>query len=145
MEQYDIIGAIKAYAESMKWHFIYGADSMLNYEAGNIDFAVGDLVLGATYVAKPTITNGRATDIEYDMLMTLGRKVDDDGTRADIDETLMQKHEARLKELVQMLSNAIGQIACNNELDVENVRIEVRINQTDENIDMAYATLTYIQ
>ena len=44
-----------------------------------------------------------------------------------------------------MLSNAIGQIACNNELDVENVRIEVRINQTDENIDMAYATLTYTQ
>jgi hypothetical protein len=138
MDQYDIIGAIETYALSQKWLFEYGIDNFYKSIQTNQQFDTGKIILIADFRAQPTKKS-------YTCLMMLGRKFDSDGQAADLDETSQQKYDRRLKELCQLLDTAIGQIACDNELDLTAGEIVVDINQFAANIDFAVSTNVFVQ
>jgi hypothetical protein len=146
MEQFDIIGALETYALSKNWKFIYGVDEFYKSAASIGEYTPGKIVMIADFRANPTITNGRVTEIEYTCLVMLGRKFDDNSQAASLDETSKQKYDRRLKELMQLLSTALGQVACDNELELTVGDMVVNINQYAENIDFAASPNTiYVQ
>jgi len=137
MDQFDIIGALEAYALSKGWLFEYGFDNFYKNLAANQEFANGELILIADFQADPTYKNGRITLISYTCLLMLGRKFDADGTAASLDETSKQKYDRRLKVLAQALAGGIAEFACDNELEITTAPIIVEINTFDTNIDFA--------
>jgi hypothetical protein len=146
MEQYGIIGAFEEYAQSKGWHNFYGIDTFYRSAATVQQYNPGELIFVYAFRATPTKVNGRTTEITYNCLMMLGRKFDETGEAASLDETSQQKYDRRLKELMQLLDIAIGEIACNNELEVTPGEIVPDINQFAENIDFAAATnVIYVQ
>jgi hypothetical protein len=142
MEQFDIIGALEEYAISQNWKFGYGVDEFYKSAATVQEFKAGDLIMLADFRAQPTIKNSVITEITYTCLIMLGRKYDDDGQSASLDETSKQKYDRRLKELCQMLAMAIGQVACDNQLEVTVGDIVVNINMYAENVDFAASSNT---
>lgn len=137
MDQYDIIGALESYALSQNWLFEYGVDQFYKSIQSNQQYDPGKIIMIADFRAQPTKKNGRTTEISYTCLIMLGRKFDDNGQAASIDETSEQKYDRRLKELCQLLDIAIGQVACDNELDLTVGDIVININMFSANIDFA--------
>jgi hypothetical protein len=137
MEQFDIIGALETYALSQGWIFEYGVNNFYKSATTVQEFQNGELIMIADFRAQPTIKNGRTTEITYTCLIMLGRKFDSTVEAASLDETSEQKYDRRLKELMQLLANAIGQVGCDNELDVTVGDMVVNINQYAANIDFA--------
>ena len=137
MDQFDIIGELETYALSQNWLFSYGVDEFYKSATTVQQYDPGKLIMIADFRAQPTIKNGRITEISYTCLIMLGRKFDDNGQAASLDETSQQKYDRRLKELMQMLVAAIAQVGCDNDLEVTTGDIVVNINQYAENIDFA--------
>ena len=141
MDQFDIIGALEAYATANSWLFTYGVDNYYKSAQSIQDYTVGKHILIADFRATPTIKNGRIMSISYTCLLMLGRKFDPTGgTSANLDETSDQKYDRRLKELMQLLAACIGTVACDNDLEVTAGEMVVNINQYAENLDFAAAT-----
>jgi hypothetical protein len=137
MDQFDIIGALEAHALSKDWLFVYGVDEFYKSAQTAQQYDNGKLVMVADFRAQPTYMNGRITEITYTCLIMLGRKFDTDGQAADLDETSEQKYDRRLKELMQLLAQAIAQVGCDNDLEITSGDIVVEINMYAENIDFA--------
>ena len=137
MEQFDIIGAIETYALSQGWIFEYGIDEFYRSAQTAQQYDPGQLVMVADFRALPVYRNGRIMQITYTCLIMLGRKFDADGQPASLDEDSKQKYDRRLKELMQMLANAIAQIGCDNQLEVTSGDMVVEINMFSENVDFA--------
>lgn len=137
MQQFDIIGALEAYALSKNWHFVYRFDSFYANIETVKEYAFGELVLCADFRANPTYSGSLVSEIRYECLLMLGRKFDADGVSATLDETSKQKYDRRLKELAQTLAGAIAEFACDNELIIESAPITVDINVYSTNIDFA--------
>jgi hypothetical protein len=83
--------------------------------------------------------------VRYTGSILLGRKVDADGTDASLDETYLEKYDARLLELMQLLVIFIGQFGCDNELDIEGLELPHAINRFDSNIDFVGGNVTFVQ
>lgn len=154
MDQFDLIGALRTYATSKSWAFLFGENFMRDYEASKINYTPGQLILGADpFVAKPSITKaGKIDQITYQGLIMLGRKFESSGgetptitTVSSLDETTIQKYDRRLKELMQTLSTNIISFACTNELEVKNLQFELRLNNLDENVDFIIASIELVQ
>ncbi len=146
MEQFDIIGAFETYALAQGWKFVYGYDDFYSNIGVQQEFANGELVLIADFRAITRINAGRINEITYTCLLMLGRKFDDNGEAASLDETAKQKYDRRLKDLAQMLANMIANVSCDNELDVTAAPIGVDINVFDTNIDFAISeNATFVQ
>lgn len=139
MTQFDIIGALEAYAAANSWLFAYGVDNYYKSAETIREYTPGKLILIADFRATPVIKNGRILNISYTCLLMLGRKFDTDGLTASLDETSIQKYDRRLKELMTLLASAIATVACDNELEVTPGEMVVNINQFAENIDFAAA------
>jgi len=137
MEQFNIIGQIEAYALNLGWHFVYRFDNFYNNIGVMNDYAPGQLVLCADFMATPTYSGAVISEIRYECLLMLGRKFDTDGIQSTMDETPKQKYDRRLKELAQTLASTIADFACDNELTIESAPITVDINVYDTNIDFA--------
>lgn len=137
MDQFDIIGALEAHALANKWLFVYGVDDFYKSAQTVQQYDNGQLIMVADFRAQPTIVNGRITEISYTCLIMLGRKFDTDGQAADLNEDSKQKYDRRLKELMQLLAQAIAQVACGNDLEVTVGDMIVEINLYSENIDFA--------
>lgn len=137
MEQFNIIGALKSYAENLGWIFVFGIDNFERNIQSVVEFSPGQLILMCDFRATPTIRNGQTMAISYTCLMMLGRKIDTDAQRSDLDETNQQKYDRRLKELMQLLNNTIAQVACDNQLDANPNELIVQVNMFAENIDFA--------
>jgi hypothetical protein len=146
MEQFDIIGALETYAISKNWDFVFTLNSFYSSAQTIKEYTPGKIIMIADSRDLPKITNGRVTEIEYTCLVMLGRKFDDNGQAASLDETSGQKYDRRLKELKQLLATALGQVACDNELEVIPSEIIFDVNQLAENIDFAMtANTVFIQ
>lgn len=142
MDQFDIIGVLESYALNNNWLFEYGINEFYKSAESNQQYDPGELIMFADFRALPKYKNGRITEISYTCLLMLGRKFDDNGQAASLDETSKQKYDRRLKELMQILANAIGQVACDNDLEVTVGDIVVNINMYSENIDFAVSPNT---
>ena len=144
MDNFDIVGVLRTYATAQGWLFFYGSNAYQNFEA---DAAIyqEQLVLTADFTARPTYTNGRVMTIQYNGVVMLGRKSEIEGTLSSLDETMIQKYDRRLLELMQLLSNALGSIACSNELEISSANFRLDINKFDTNIDFIAGEVTLIQ
>jgi hypothetical protein len=146
MDDFDIIGTLRAYAVSQGWRFTYGLDSFYRSAQTIGHYSPGDLILVIDFNALPVYKNGKTISITYTCLMMLGRKFDLDGQVASLDETSDQKYDRRLLELMQLLSTAIADISCQNELEASTAPMGFSINEFAENIDFAVSdAVTFIQ
>jgi len=145
MKQFDIIGQLYRAAVANNWRFAAGDNFYQNIELANNSIEIGQHVLTAEFNTTPTIINGRVTEINYNGSIMLGRKVDNDGQIASLDETYLQKYNARLLELMQLLANFIGQFACDNELEITSIELVHSINNFDTNIDFVGGNITIVQ
>lgn len=168
MDKLNIVGALKSYAVSQRWHFLYGSRFMQNYEADQKEYKNGDLILAVfPFKSNPKYTGGGTiSEVTYTGIIMLGQKFDDDGTEAipdnddtpdneevkyndgtpaSLDETQIQKYERRLKDLIALVGQHIGSFACANELEVVSCTIEEDLNKFDTLIDFALAQITFKQ
>jgi hypothetical protein len=167
MTKFDLVGALRTYCISKGWHFLYGSAFYQNIEADEA-YLNGELILGADFNARPVYGRGMGiTEIQYSGILLLGRKFDNDGTDAvvddpgtpedetvlatndatpaSLDESMIQKYDRRLLELMTYLSGAIQALSCANELNVTNCEIKMDINKFDTNIDFVAANITFVQ
>ena len=144
MDNFDLIGALKNYAENKGWVFLAGSMAFQNYEATKNTYNTNQLVLGANFSANPTIINGAVTEIRYPGLLFLGRKFES-STFSKLNETFIQKYDNRLKDLMGLITNMIINFSCYNELNAEGVTIEMELNRYDENLDFVGGNITFVQ
>lgn len=145
MEQFDLIGQLYRQAKANRWAFAAGDDFYKNIELANQHLETGQLVLTAEFNAFPTIINGRTTEIRYEGAIMLGRKQDNDGMEASLDEDYLDKYNRRLLELMQYLVIFIGTFTCENELEITAMELIQQINTFDSNIDFVGGNITLIQ
>ena len=107
--------------------------------------ASGQLVLTAEFNAFPIFVNGRNPEIEYRGSIMLGRKVDEDGTNASLDEDFMDKYQRRLLELMQLLAVFLGSFECENDLSILSSEFILSLNRFDTNIDFVGGNITIKQ
>lgn len=145
MDKFDLIGQLHRAALAKQWHFIYGNNFYINYEASQKTYYPSDLVLTADFTSQPTIKNALVTEIRYNGILMLGEKESDIGYKSSLDETMQQKYNRRLLRLMTLLTDFIGQFSCDNELDITVNNFSVDINRFDTNIDFVVMELTLIQ
>jgi len=146
MTQFDIIGELADYAAANSMQFISGANFYQNYEATLKEYGEGQLILAARFDAAPKFSPGyKIESITYTGALMLGRKFELTDTHSNLDETFYQKYNARLLELMTMLSTAIATFACDNELSITQCNYNMLLNQLDENIDFVEAVITFVQ
>lgn len=151
MEQYGLIDVLRQYCIDNDIEFLYGTNFYQNIEASSREYSADQLVMGADFNARPSrAVGGKVVAIEYIGAIALGRKfetpdVNNPEGEASLDETYIQKYDRRLKDLSQQLSNIVGQIACDNELETTGEDLRFDINKFDTNIDFVVMNLTYIQ
>jgi len=147
MIPFDIIGALRTYAADNDWVFLSGEKWMQDYEATQNTYEDGQLVLGVDFQeAIPTRNNGVVSEIKYPGILLLGRKFDSTlaGTHVNLDETFIQKYDARLLFLTTAISNFIKEFSCENKLDTESENMSLRLNSLDETIDFAVNRITFV-
>lgn len=71
----------------------------------------------------------------------LGQKREDT-TVSTLDETAIQKYDARLKTLLETLTSALGEFSCKHQYDITQSNFRVDINRFDINIDVVAGTIT---
>jgi hypothetical protein len=145
MDNFGLVDVLEAYALGQGWKFVLKFDEFYANLEVQDEYINGQLVLTADVKSNPTIVNGQVTTITYTALLALGRKFDDDGEVASLDESYKQKYDRRLKDLESALASTIGTVACSNELDVTNTDFISDINVYDTNIDFIITTATFIQ
>lgn len=146
MTNFDLIGELRTYAAANSMQFLSGAQWNQNYEASQKDYENGQLVLTVDFEAVPVFSRGyKISEIRYEGVIALGRKFEETPTMSSLDETFIQKYDNRLLDLMTMLSNAISDFACDNELEVLNVRMAMQLNKFDTNIDFIAASITFVQ
>jgi len=144
MTNFDIIGVLRTYAAAKGWVFLSGASWYQNYELSQATLTAGKIILAVDFEASPVIKNKKVLQVNYSGLMMLGEKRES-LTESSLDETYIQKYDARLLALMTLLASTIGDIACTNELDIQNLSFKVGLNKFDENADFVIGTLNLIQ
>jgi len=149
MDRYDIIGALRDYATNEEdergWHFFAGEKWILNYHTNTVEFSNGQLMLACMFTCLPTMVNGVVQSVTYDGIIFMGRKFDPDGTQCSLSETFIQKYDARLKDLLEMLIITISDFACVNKLSVQFKDIPYELDSFDTDIDMVAANVTFTE
>lgn len=144
MTNFDIIGVLRTYAASKGWVFLSGAEFYQNAELTRSTIAANQTILGVMFTARPTIKNKKVTSIQYVGKMFLGEKKETT-TESSLDELFIQKYDRRLLALSTLLATTIGDVACSNDLDVNGLVFDMKLNMFDENIDGVDCSLTFIQ
>jgi len=146
MVKFDIIGALKTYADANNMKFLSGSAWFQNYESDVESYDNGELVLGCDFNCQPTYSRGQVQSIRYSGVLMLGRKFEElGGSGSNVDETFYQKYVLRLQELTTELDILIREIICANELEVLSCTIANDLNKFDTNIDFVAATITFEQ
>ena len=144
MDRFDIVSAFRTFATSKGWHFIYGSDEYASVDWH--EYLTDELVLVCDIVPLPKfgVHGGSVQDVTYSGLIMLGRKFEAD-TTASLDETMLQKHDRRLKDLWTLLSNNIGVMACSNGLTISVGGSVNLINFYSTNIDFVKFDVTFTE
>ena len=146
MTNFDLIGQLESYAAAHSMQFLSGAQFNQNYEASQKEYENGQLVLTAEFDASPSFSRGfKIGEIRYEGIIALGRKFEEIDTMSTLDETFIQKYNARLLDLMTMLAGVISEFSCDNELEVTTVRMGMQLNKFDTNIDFITAQITFVQ
>ena len=144
MDRFDIVSALRTFATSKGWHFIYGSDEYASTDWH--EYLTDEIVMVCDIVPLPKFgtQGGAVQDVTYSGLIMLGRKFEAT-TTASLDETMLQKHDRRLKDLWALLSNNIGVMACSNRLTIEVNNPANLINFYSQNIDFVKLDVVFTE
>jgi hypothetical protein len=149
MNFFGLVDELRSYCTTKGYMFVYGSDDYKNIIAGKTKIPVDKLILFCDPVeCVPIYAGGRIVSMNYNVGLGLGRKsevISSVKTVSSLDETWLQKHDNRLNELSSLIGILIGDISCNNELDVTNANVTMSINKFDINVDFVRADLTFVQ
>lgn len=130
-----LIDTIEKYCEDSDIVFILGTQDYQNLEADIYGYKNGQLILLCDVSYSVNIYSGSVTGYSYNVTLGLGRKFDQDGDEAGLDEYYKQKYHLRLKELSEKLNEIIGDIACLGDFTVNSFNVKYDINKFDLNAD----------
>jgi len=139
MINFDIIGALRTYAENLGFVFIWQYDQFYANIASGQQYDPEQLILVADLKPTPQINGASVGDIVYNGLLMIGRKFDADGIASTLDEKALQKYDRRLLSLTSALVTHAATFACNNSLLMEMGQIDYLFNSFDANIDFVAA------
>ncbi len=133
MDRFDIVGALRTYAASKGWHFIYGSR---DYQSADFhSYTTNQLVLIVEIEPSAMFSEGGAVQsVDYNGVIMLGRKFEA-LTESNLDETMLQKYDNRLKDLWSIAYNSLGAFACTNRMSIETSSPATLINMLSVNID----------
>jgi hypothetical protein len=148
MTFFSLIDVIRQYCTDNSISFIYGNDAYANALSGNSIIA-NQLILVADFSCKPTLAGGRVVTVTYSGVIMLGSKCEtttiydvEISTESSLAETPIEKYDNRLKSLSTSLMTILGDLTCNNELEITNINIKFDLNKFDLNADFVAATIT---
>jgi hypothetical protein len=160
MDFFGLVDAIRDYCEdearTTPIHFYYGANAFANIELDPHTYDHNELILIADFNAVPSFAGGVVVSCRYNGVISLGRKRDSvttgtapnqvtTETESDIDETPIQKYDRRLKDLSTQLGDIIGDLSCDNELDILSCNMRFDLNQFDLSADFVAAQIVFEQ
>jgi len=156
VNRYDIVGALRTLATSKGWKFLYGFDEYIN--ASNDFYDGGELVLACEFSINPVIEaqGGAVASVNFAGTVMLGRKfestfsdpdnppvIETPTTTASLDETMIQKHDRRLAEMWELLTDALSDFSCDNGMTMRLSNGQPLINFTMHNIDFVKYSVTF--
>lgn len=144
MDNFGLVDAIEDYCEDKSIIFHLGDQAYVNSLLDPTSYPSGKKVIFCNFLMYPDKSSGKTTSIKYEGYISLGQKREAT-TESSLDETPIQKYKRRLNALATEIDSIIEDLCCINELDVQNVKIEFKINQFDLNIDIVDTTLTFVQ
>ena len=143
----DFVGALRSFAEDKGWHFVYGNVEYANFEVDQEKYRPFDLILIADFNMRPQFAPGGAVEsVSYPGTLMLGRKREvKNGIRseASLQETMEEKYDNRLRDLITMLTYGIGGFACQMKMDITQCDMRMDINKFDLNADFVVAIVTF--
>ncbi len=152
MDFFGLVDAIRDYCQSqvvMPIYFHYGSDAFANVELDLPTYQPNALILIADFNALPTFAGGRVVGCRYTGVVSLGRKSESitveevtTETESTIDETPIQKYDRRLKDLSVKLATIIGELSCENELDIISCNMRHDLSKFDLSADFTAAQIT---
>lgn len=156
MDFFGLVDVIRDYCEDEGIFFIYGNDAYANALADANLYASNDLILIADFSCVPNITGGQVVSIRYSGLMSLGMKTESvttgtapntvtTTTISTLDETPEQKYDRRLKYLSTQLASIIGELSCDNDLEVSGLNFRFDLNKLDLNADFVATPVIFEQ
>ena len=144
MERINFIEALEDAATARGWKFDFAIDDRnQDFNIGvTQEFMPGDIILLVAVRMLPTFNGSSAVERKFTTLLMLGRKFEETGTVASLDETSRQKYDRRLYDLEGELESFISSFACDNELDVIPSEFSYAKNLFDTNIDFVITSNT---
>lgn len=158
MTRGDIVGALKSYATTKGWHFIFGTDEYIS--ADRHDYFPNEIVLTCLFNPPIPVFEQYSSAIQsysYTGTIMIGRKfeliteiVDDEpiviaDTMAELDETMGQKYDRRMLELSTIAVNEMAAFACSNQLQLTITSSEFLQNIMSENLDFVLYNVTFTE
>jgi len=144
MEYFGLVDKLRDYCTAHNWVFIYGNESFANALTDSHKYQPNQKILVADFSCLPVIEGSKVQSMTYTGVMMLGQKCEAI-TKSTLDETPIQKYDNRLKSLSQLLTIAIGQISCDNEMEVTGLNMKFDLNKFDLNADFVACSLNFIQ
>lgn len=145
---FELIETIRTYCATNSITFIYGSDAYANALADPTTYTENKLILIADFNATPTIEAGTVIAVRYSGVMALGMKTEVNAgvtTISSLEETPIQKYDRRLQYLSTELADIIGELACDNELDISGLNFKYDLNKLDLNADFVATTINFDQ
>lgn len=144
MDNFGLVDAIRTYCTGKGYNFIYGSAQYANIMADWNTYSTNEIILVADFNCVPTYTNSKITELRYVGTIALGQKRETT-TESSLDETPIQKYDRRLKSLSNLLTTILGDLSCQNELEIVNANMRYDLNSFDLNADFVAISLTFVQ
>jgi hypothetical protein len=146
MDKFALIDALRSYCNDNDYYFIYGNDAYANAQTDGI-INKYQYILIADFTCQVDMATSIVEEIRYNGVLSFGENAGYllNGSNTTLDETPEQKYDLRLKTLTTMLMELIGDISCENELEVSGINLRYDINKFDLNADFVACTLTLTQ
>lgn len=140
----NIVSDLRTFATLNSLHFIYGTDEYKS--ADRKKYKANEKVLAIDYEAGISYDRDSLSvaDITHTVTMMFGQK-SESTTRANLDETMLQKHDARLATLQTYGLDSIKKFACAYDLYLVDVRITIAPNMFSDNIDFVIFIVNFVE
>lgn len=126
-----LIDTIEEYCKNNNIIFILGTEDYQNLEADIYGYKNGQLILLCDVSYSVNIYSGSVTGYSYNVTLGLGRKFDENGDEAGLDEYYPQKYHLRLSDLSDKLNELVGNVACLGDFEIDNFNVKYDINKFD--------------
>lgn len=144
MDNFGLVDAIRTYCTGKGYNFFYGSSAYVNIEIDVNKYDANEVILIADFNCIPTYTNSKITELRYTGTIALGQKKETT-TESSLDEKPIQKFDRRLKLLSNLLTTILGDLSCQNELEIVNANMRYDLNSFDLNADFVAISLTFVQ